>query len=513
MLFTNVLSVFRRRLFLVLWLKYTTVYGTVFLFLWGIAMLTLRVAAVSSSFQNAVCYAFGAVALLPVLAYFRTKAMVPCPQTLGAILDKNNHIGGLLMCSQETDLGEWEQNLSNISIPPIRWNGQRALGLVLLAGGFAVASLLLPMPEVVGASRSKLNVDNQVRKLTAQLDVLQEEKILDVEEVESKKLELKDIQNDAEGMGPVKTFDALDHLADRMNQKAAEAVEQAQKTMETLAEAEALSQEVKEISNELDDSAAKNLMDGLAKTLEEMLQKNEELANDLKEELAKENSSDKTGEEKSEAMSAKEKKEQDAMKKALEKMLQENNLQGMSPEQLEQLCETMKQCQGNVERMCEKLQEGGFPFDPEMLKKLAEGKSIEKEEAERMLSDLWKNCDSNCEGGMGCPEPPEFSPRFTKKQDWTTDPNTPSGDKRFTKEADEEGAEFKAKFLPPADLEAFRNSQKIGASISAPDVSEESEANRSTGGVLENTGGTGTAHRNVVYPQHRGTVSRYFEKK
>ncbi|MDR0870678.1 MAG: hypothetical protein LBN39_07785 [Planctomycetaceae bacterium] len=511
---TKVILIFRRRLFTALTLKYSAVYLSLFLFLWGVAVLALR-AAVSPVMLNAAYYGLFTAALMPVIACLRARTAVPGERTLGAMLDRNNHAGGLLMTSFETELGDWGEQIQNVAVPVIRWDGRRAALLVLLAGAFAAASLLLPVSAVSNSFRHRLNIEDQVHKLTSQLDVLEEENLLTVEETESKKIELEKIQKDAEGEGPVKTFDALDHLADRMNQKAAEAAEQAQKDTETLAKAEALSQEVKEVSKELDEKQAKSLIDGLAKSLEEMLKKNAELSEDLKKELAKDNKQDseKKNNGKDSANPA-EKEKQDAMKKALEKMLEENNLQGINQEQLEQLCEAMKQCQGNAERMCENLQNAGFPLDPEMLKKLAESKEVDKEEAERMLSDLWAECD--CEGsGGGEPnsDGEKLSPRYTKKQDWTTDPNAPPEDTRFSKDADEEGAEFKAKFLPPADLEAFRNSQKIGASISAPDVPKEPVVVESAGGVIENTAGTGTANRQVIYPKHRGTVGRYFEKK
>ena len=516
---TRILSTFRQRLLGTLFLKKTVTYSAVFLLLWGVAVLALRV----GGFQEMKVFglSFLALGVVPLIAWLDARRLVPEDRKLGAILDKNNRIGGLLMSSFEKDLGDWAYRVETVEVPKIRWQARRTVGLVLLALCFAVASLLLPMSAISGPARNRLNIDDQVRKLTNQLDVLEEENLLTVEEIEARKLELERIQNEADGMGPVKTFDALDHLADRMNQKAAEAVEEAMRNTETLAEAEALSQKVMEISSRLDDSTKKSLMDGLASTIEDMLAQNEQLAKDLKdavdkkadEEKKKKEGGDKNGEqgENGEKKNGEQAKK-DAMMESLKKMMEENNMQGMTPEMLQQLCECMKQCQGNGERMCENLQNAGFPMDQDMLKKLSEAQTVEKEEAQRMLSELWANCDG-CQGeceGDGERKRADFSPRYTQKQDWTTDPNEGPGDTRFLKDPDEEGAEFKAKFLPPSDLQAFRNSQKIGASISAPDFDSAGTPGDHGGALQQTEGGTGTAHGQTIYPQHRGPVGRFF---
>ncbi len=503
---TRVITTFRRRLFVTLFLKKTVTYSALFLLLWGVIVLSLRV----GGFDDVKIFAlsFLAILILPPVAMLTASRQVPADRKLGAILDRNNNIGGLLMTSFERELGDWAWQVDHVQVPHIRWQAGRTVGLVLLALCFAATSLLLPVSVVSGQARNRLNIDDQIRSLTGRLDVLEEENLLDVEEVEARKLELEKIQNDADGAGPVKTFDALDHLEDRMNQKAAEAVETAMKTAETLAEAEALSQEVMDVSSQLDTATTKSLMDGLAESLENMLAQNEQLAEDMKKAL--DQKADKTDAAQSEGQkSAEEKAKEEAMKEALKKMLDEKKLPSLSPEMLQQLCESMKQCQGNAERMCENLQNGGFPMDSDMLKKLAEAQRVDKEEAQRMLSELWANCD--CEGT--CPSDgrqSEFSPRYTKKRDWTTDPNTPPGNMRFQKEPDEEGAEFQAKFLPPSDWQAFQNSQKIGASISAPDFDPNGVKNDHGGALRQTEGGSASAQGQTIHPQHRGPVGRFF---
>lgn len=502
------LQTFRRRLFNAIFLKTTVLFSTVLLFCWGVAVLAARVGGLDD--RRYFFYALFAFLLVPPLAGIFARRRMPGNRFLASILDRDNEAGGLYMSSFERDIGDWERRLESIEVPRIRWQAKRTWGLVAAAVGFALTSLLFPVASVSGSNAKRLNVEDQVRRLTTQLDVLGEENLLDVEEIEARKLEMEKIRETADGLGPVKTFDALDHIADRMRQKAAEAVENAQRTVETLAEAEALSQLVKELVAELDEPTARSLMDGLAETLEKMLEENGQLAEDLAKALAEQKKN--AGENGRDARSDDGEKS-DALTELLRNMLKENKMQGLDSEMLRQLCEAMTQCQDNSERMCDNLQNANFPIDREMLEKLAESRRIEREEAQRMLSELWANCDA-CDG-KECPGQPgeqRISPRFTQKQDWTTDPDAPPEDARYLKAPDEEGAEFKAKFLPPSEWEAFRNSQKIGSSIAAPEFDPQGNAGDHGGAIGDTGGGIGAAHGQTVYPQHRGPVGRYFEK-
>ncbi len=497
-----------------------------FLFLWGVAVLTLRVGGLHDS--KTLAYGLLGLLAVPPLAWLLAQRRIPNDRQLGAILDRDNEVGGILMSSFETDIGPWSERMDDLKIPTLHWESRQVLGLGLLAVCFAATALLLPINAISGPQRQRLNVDDQIKKLTTQLETLKEEKLLDVEEIEARKLELEKIKNQADGAGPVKTFDALDHLAERMNQKAVEAAENAKKTTETLTKIETLTQSVKDVLQESDEATAKSLMEGLAQSLEEMLADNEQLRKDLKDKLdrqtgKKDDGKKKAGKNDEDDENAEngengEKKgdKNDALKEALKKMLEENNFPNLSPEQLDQLSQAMRQCQGDCERMCENLQEGGFAMDPELLKQLSELKQLDKEEAERILSDLWENCDS-CNGDKDSNgekrqrSKSNKSPRFTQQQDWTTDPDQVD-DTRFEKDPDEEGAEFHAKFLPPADLEAFRNSQKIGASVAAPEKSKGGSGVDHGGALRQTEGGLGSAHGQTIYPQHRGAVGRYFDE-
>ncbi|MDR2344995.1 MAG: hypothetical protein LBE18_02925 [Planctomycetaceae bacterium] len=548
---TSVLMLFRRRLVARLFWKNTIIFCAIFLFLWGTSLLVFRV----SGFNDVKIFFLILPILLvvPLFALIFAWRRIPSNEKLISIIDKENNAGGLVMSSFETDVGSWAEQINKLNIPIVHWIPNRTIGLFLAAILFAITSFILPVSVISEQLPQRLNIDDQVSKLTTQLDTLGKEKLLDEVEVQSLKRNLKMLQNEADGLGPIKTFDALETLAGRMNHEAAKTVQEAERNVKSLAEAESLVKKVQELSNQLDAKTSKALMEGLAESIENMLAENKQLADFLQNEIEDEDEDDKNNEKNQDTInsdnekdenkkseqdqnqnneSGSEKEEQnnkqnsdkskdnskqqqqDALEASLKKMLTENNMQNLSREQMNKLAEAMRNCGGKCERKIENLQKAGFPIDKDALKKIAESKREAKEEAERMLSELWANCDGDqCDGDGDCDgEGEEVSPRFTKKQDWRTDPNTKPGKTRFQKIEDEEGFDFKAEVLPPADFQAFRESLKIGVTTEAPNKNTKQKPELN-GGAIDNTGGgTGSAHMQQIYPVHRKSVGRFFEK-
>ncbi|MDR2642254.1 MAG: hypothetical protein LBC74_05625 [Planctomycetaceae bacterium] len=556
---TNVLTLFRRRLIARLFWKNTIIVWAIFLFLWGTLLLTFRVSGFVD--VNTFFMILLALVILPLFALFTVSRRIPSNQKLISLIDKENGAGGLVMSSFETDIGNWSEQIKELNIPDVHWIPNRTIGLFLAAILFAIASLLLPVSVVSDQLPQKLNIYDQVSKLTTQLDTLKEEKILDQVEVQSLKRDLKMLQKEADGLGPIKTFDALDTLAGRMNHEVAKTVQDAERNVKSLAEAESLVRKVTELSEQHDAQTSKALMEGLAESMENMFAENRSLAESLKNEVDDENDNesadkkiDKNNKEedddeddentndnnkdeqkqdqadeettdpenqnqneqnnnKKSDKNDNKKNQKDALKESLKKMLAENNMRNLSPEQMQKLSRAMQKCAGKCERQIENLQNAGFPIDKDALKKLAESKREAKAEAERMLSELWANCD--CEGGEGngseC-EGDEVSPRYTRDQDWRTDPNAKEGKNRFKKTADEDGFDYKAEELPLAELQAFKDSLKMGITTETPTKNLKRKTELNGGAISETSNGTGSAHMQQIYPVHRKPVGRFFEK-
>ena len=81
----------------------------------------------------------------------------------------------------------------------------------------------------------------------------------------------------------------------------------------------------------------------------------------------------------------------------------------------------------------------------------------------------------------------------------------------WTDGSTEQDAAFKEQVLPPASLEALKESLMVGVSADAPLVEESSET--SGAGVLESvTAGSGEAFTHTILPRHKGAVRRYFDR-
>ncbi|MDR2168773.1 MAG: hypothetical protein LBP59_01365 [Planctomycetaceae bacterium] len=549
----SILTSLRRRLVARLFCKNTTIFLAVFLFLWGTFLLVFRV----SGFDDVkIFFWILPVSLIaPFVALFYALRSVPVDSKLISLIDKENNAGGLVMSSFETNIGNWSEQIKELTTPAVHWIPNRTIGLFLAAILFAITSFLLPVSVISSQLPRRLNIDDQVNKLTTQLDTLGKEKLLDKVEVESLKRDLKMLQKEADGLGPIKTFDALDTLKGRMNHEVAKTVQDAERNIKSLAEAESLVKKVKELNEQLDEQTSKSLMEGLAESMENMMAENKQIAESLKNELENtddaddpentenqkdadksdnenndndnneqnknqnpENQNNENDPNKSNDNKKDSKQQQDALKESLKKMLAENNMRNLSPEQMQMLAETMRKCGGKCERQIESLQKAGFPIDKDELKKLAESKREAKEDAERVLSELWANCDecsnqNSSDGSDGAEEcDAEFSPRFTKEQDWRTDPNAKPGKNRFQKEKDEDGFDYKAEVLPPADLQAFKDSLKLGVTMEAPMKNSKRKVELNGGAIVDTKSGAGSAHMQQIYPVHRKPVGRFFEK-
>ncbi|MGL6194779.1 MAG: hypothetical protein ACRC2T_08160 [Thermoguttaceae bacterium] len=522
----TVLSELQNSIFYVLFRKQLLNFTLCYFFVWGTAVLICRV-------SNTVAWThlfWGGIflALAPVYAFIVSKNKVPKKNKLGAVLDKENLAGGLIVASFETNIDEWNTVLPSLSTPTFKWNGKKTYILNFLAASFLLVTFLIPDSTIVADNGRKMNIDDQVNRLKGQLDTLAEEKILDIESVEARKMDLERIQKEAEGLGPVKTLDALDHLSNQLRQKADEAAEQGLKDAETLAKAETLTEQAQKFAENLSPDETKKLMDGLAETLSDMFGENSELLEKIGEQLGEsgndsssENSqngenSDKNGQPGKQGNKGMSNQKLDS--EMLKKMLREKGLDKLSPEQLQQMKNAMQKAREIDKEMLQKLMERGM-IDEEMLKKFENLEKVDEEELNRMLDELGVcegcggMCEGDCEGdGNGEGE----NGKEGNGRPGRGGRNRGRGDAplRFVeKEADEAGSDFKSQVLPPPALEELKNSLKFGASQAAPDSTPDGTASDQGGAIRSIQAGAGSAHGQQILPQHRGATGRYFNRE
>lgn len=415
---------------------------------------------------------WGAAGLLIVWAVsgVLAKGQVPSLKTTLALLDRENHLGGLLMANTAAGSEAWDKGLGEVKPPRVSWRGLPSSGALGLSALFVLAALLVPMPKPLQAD-SDLDVSRSLASMQQQVEVLEEEQILDTPEAEQVREAMERIKEEATGDDPSKTWEALDHLAQQIEEAADEASDLAQQRMEEAAGSEALANALQEAADKLD---PESLAEAMA-TLSELAQAaageptldGQPLDPDLAQALA---DAAETGE-------------------------------PLSAEMLEQLAEAMAGRQGELREMMEALQEAGLSdgtgesgeglaeIDPSELLEWLEGEGMGQCDEQSLLAA----CRSLRAGRGGITKGPGHAEMI-----WQ-DPSS------------KEGVEFTPEVLPPSKLRDLADSRKLGTSRGTPEAIE--GADGSTGGSLTQTQSSGgSAAESVVLPRHRGAVQRYFER-
>src|SRR5262245_12708084 len=134
---------FRQRLAIILTIKYALSFITLWSFAWGSVSLILR-AWVGTSRQFLY---WGAVGILfaIIAAVFRTRKLLPSHSSVRALLDHQNHCGGLLMAAGNLSLGDWQARIPAIKDPIVRWRNFRSLFLSVASILFVFMALFVPL--------------------------------------------------------------------------------------------------------------------------------------------------------------------------------------------------------------------------------------------------------------------------------------------------------------------------------------------------------------------------------
>ena len=231
---------FRLKMAALLILKKTLAFATIWGLVWGTAVIVLR-AAIG---MPPLTLLTGAIGLLVAIGCAVALALrqMPTRTALRASLDKHSGAGGLMMAAETLELGNWRKQLPSIKSPRLRWHGgaywTRFVGAVL----FVCISLLIPQRFVEISKAQPLDIREEVKQLAAGIDVLKEEEIIELAEAEMLEEKLDQLQAEASGEDPVKTWESLDHLADTLSQEAADAAQDALSETERLTETETLSE-------------------------------------------------------------------------------------------------------------------------------------------------------------------------------------------------------------------------------------------------------------------------------
>ena len=446
---------FRTKMAALLILKKTLAVATVWGLVWGTVVIILR-AAIGMPPLTLLTGGIGLIFAIGCAVVLALR-QIPSRTALRASLDKHSGAGGLVMAAETVELGNWRKQMPSIRLPRLRWRGgvswARFAGAVL----FVCISFLIPQRFVEISKAQPLDIREEVKQLADGIDVLKEEEIIELAEAEMLEEKLNQLQAEASGEDPVKTWETLDHLADTLSQESADAAQDALSETERLTEAETLSEGLINEGSEMDAELLAESMTALSGLVQEVAQENELLAAQLADLKGDGNS--------------------------------------LTLEQLKEISAALRFTKRDIYDRLVELHAVNL-ID---LKTLKACEKLGQCDSDGLAAFLAENADSRsvveCIGGWcrGIGRGPGDAPMTWS--DGTT----------------EEGAKFKAEVLPLSDIASLEDSEIVGLSIGAPSV-ETSSLLPQSGGLSGATAGGGSSFTQTVLPRHKGAVKRYFER-
>ena len=450
---------FRIKMTAMLILRKVLLAATVWGLLWGTVVIVMRAAV---GMPRTILLAGGIVLILAIgWAVVAALRQVPSRTAMRASLDKHSASGGLMMAAETVDLGNWKNLLSPARTPRLRWRGKVSWARFAGAVVFVCISFLIPERFVEISRAQPLDIREEVNQLAAGIDVLKEEEIIKLTQAETLEEKLAEVQTEASGEDPVKTWEALDHLADLLSQESKEAAEDALAATERLTEAETLAEALLDESSDMDKGLLAESMMALTGLVQEAAKENELLASQLPE--------------------------------------LEGDLKSLSPEQLKAISDALRFSKGGLSDQLANLNKANLIG----LDTLKASEKLGQCNSEGLAGFLAENSDkmgvSECVG-LWCRNALGGITRGPGHVPITWSEGTPT-----------DGAEFKAEVLPLSNLASLEDSEVIGLSSAAPSV-ERSDLTPRSGGLSGATAGGGSSFKQTVLPRHKGAVRRYFER-
>ena len=438
-------------------LKYGLALVTLWLFAWGTLVLGFR--AATNIPRGALVWGIAGVAVAMCAALILAKQRAPEARVIRAVLDNHSGCGGLLMAEESEALGGWGQRMPSVALPRLHWQRGRSSAIFLAAAGFLVVSFLVPVRLFANLAANPLDVGRETERLGAEIETLKKEEIIDAAKAESLEEKVAQIQSDASGQDPGKTWEALDHVQESVSKIAQEAAEKMAKTAEQLGQAEALSQALAEGGSGMDSKLMTEAMKELSKL--------------------------------SEAAGDKGLSDSGFSKEALDGL----KAGSLSKEQLKALSKALGKNRSKLTEQAKKLRDAGL-IDLKSYKK-CEGGKCDGQGLAQFLKD--NEGEMSVEESMG---------RWGRGG---IDRGRGDAPMSWSDGTSEQGAKFKEKVLTPSVLAGLKDSELIGRSTGTPTI--EKSGSSKAGSLVGASSGGGSAFTQTVLPRHKGAVKRYFERK
>jgi hypothetical protein len=455
------LRAFSHRLNRLLLLRVSVSLITVWLFVWGVVALAMKILRVEAT-EWLILGLFGFVPLV-ICAGWRMRRHQPRFENVRANYDRLNACGGVVMAQEAGDMSAWLGQLPPAAVPQFRWRGGRPLFVLFVSAVFAATALLLPERLAHLLRRAPLEIGPIVEQLKTEVTVLAQEKILPDEKANDVQKQLAQLQQDSSGMDPSKTWEALDHIKQANGDVARQAAEEAERKTDSLTQAETLAKAMAQAAEQgMEPATAAQAAQDLASLLNSAKLEEGVLAGNIPPELLQ-------------------------------------NLTGLDKEQMEKLMQALELNKAAMGMTMSNLASLKM-IDPAALAKLRKsGQTPDFAGLALYLSQCHGNCDkemlfswlrkrSRGGPGGGGPEAP---------MDW--DNNT-----------SEDNLKFQAHALPASSH--LSDAQLVGVSKAAPELSG-GEVTVGHGALDNAAAGGGSAHAQVVLPEHRQAVQNFFKRE
>jgi hypothetical protein len=433
--------------------------ATVWFFVWGVAVLVLRIFGT----QNTFWLSLGLLGIAPLglLAAWQAKKQRASLTKIRASYDRLNACGGVIMSAEAADMGAWLAQLPEATVPKFRWHSVRAMILLSVSALFAATALLLPERLTqLGKSRS-LEIGQIVGQLQAEVKTLEQEKILPDKKADDLQKQLTQLQKDSSSYDPNKTWEALDHIKQANSDTAKQAAEEALAKTESLTQAETLAKAMQQAADAgMNEATASQAAQDLASMLNAAKLEDGILNGKIPPELLA-------------------------------------GLNGLNKEQMGKLLHALELNKNSLGLTMSNLANLKM-IDPAMLAKVQSAGHIGNPGA---LADYLSTCTNfNSDilaeclwfvhkrggGGRGGPGAP-----------MTWDNNTSEKDQKFQEHA-----------LPPSSQ--LSDAQLIGVSKAAPELSGNVSV---PSGALDNAAASGgSAHAQAILPEQRQAVQNFFKR-
>ncbi len=455
------LLTFAHKLNRLLLLRVTVQMMTLWFFVWGVCVLALKISGMPRTEWLAPGL-FGFVPLT-ILAGLRERRRQPAFEKIRANYDRLNACGGVIMSQESADMGAWLTHLPAATVPRFRWHSGRAMMLLCVSALFAATALLLPQRLTRLLGHHPLEIGQIVGQLRAEVQTLDQEKILPDQKADDVLKQLSQLQKDASGFDPNKTWEALDHIKQSNSDLAKQAAEEASQKTEALTEAETLAKAMEQAAdNGMEQSTASQAAQDLASLLSAAKLEQGILNGQIPPELLQ-------------------------------------NLSGLDKAQMESLVKALELNKTALSMTMSNLANLKM-IDPAALAKAQNAGHIPNYAA---LADYLSQCKGNCNSDI------LFSWLHHKRGRGGPGGGGPEAPMDWDNNTSEDNLKFQAHTLPPSPH--LSDAQMVGISKAAPQLAD-ADVSAQHGALDNAAAGGGSAHAQVILPEHRQAVQNFFKR-